>query len=1404
MAKLKPDYINWVLNLNAKQVHTEIAALEKEERDLRQQQKSLQAGMIELDKQGKRNSKEYKNLAQHLSQVNKSLDENRKKTQLCVGQLDKSQMSANQLAKRMRELKRELMNTSSAANPEKYKRLSQELEQTEKAFRKSLEGVKTWKEKIKSVIPIVEIFRGGLYTIGQNLLSTFTDAFRNAGSIIADFEAANSRLAAILGTTKDAIADMTEQAKELGASTSYTASEVTQLQIELAKLGFAREEIKAATPEILDFAKAVDTDLGSAAALTGAALRIFGLEAEETGRVVSTMAIGTTSSALSFEYLNSALATVGPVASSFGFTIEETIALLGQLANSGFDASSAATATRNMMLNMADSSGKLAKALGKPVTDLDSLIEGLQKLNSEGVNLVEMLELTDKRSVAAFNTFLQGADKLGALRDSVTDCHDKFKGMAQEMGNNVRGSMATLQSAIEGLILKFYESRGVMKWLIDALATFVQWIGNIIQKGGAYIAVISAAALAYKLLTAEKLKTIAATVKATAAEVAHKIALMASTTHCSRLTAALKVLWGTMLRHPLAMALVAITAVTAAIVALKGSTDAQTEAQRKMNDAFADTQAEINSEKKHIDELFNKLKKAKEGTDEYKAAKDAILSQYGQYLSGLSAEVQSLKDVKGAYDAVTTAAVKAAKARGMQKATAQANEDFSELFSEGYKNLREILSKSGNYNDAYTSALMKSVSDQISKNGKVDKFLREKLYKVSKVKNGTYNAETGAISYTAGYGNPTDFLNIETSIRKMEHATSVLNESYKLAEEMFGELDAYDTPTPDGNSTTTPTGNRYADPKKTGSTGHKSKPSPTKQAMDRLRAEHDERMALIEQQGREQQQLETDIEASRALENERYAKARLEALKTLAEKTADTDADESNKIKEQQAKANLDLLDAQQQYQNAALQQVKDYRDQQTAIEDAYYQEQKDSMERAVASREVTQQQADTYMLAVEREHAMRMLQINNEYRDNLHNVNIHSDQQRIQEQNAANEAIREAQMQHLRAVALIAQKVRETANAEPIGINGIRAQYEEQRRQVEASYDAVIQLARQEGFDVTALEEQKNQQLLQLDYDYRQKQWDLQQQIGTTWQQQYDNELAHYQNLLDRKMISEREFERKKQQLQIANAKKYFDYYAGLSSSMVQAIQQAEIDTVEAKYDALIRLAENNGEDTAALEEEKENKKLDIQKKYADVNFAIKCSQIIADTAVAIMKAYADLGPIAGSVAAALLGVTGAAQLLQAKAERDKVKNLQPKGASSASAQTAERIVGQLPGYSTGGYTGDGGRYEVAGVVHRGEYVVPKPIMRLPQVAGAVGMIETLRRRHIPSVAVSQQQAAFADGGYTGDATSSISDIRQAAHEIRQAADSIRVIRAHVVYQDIERARDTLNDARAPFTRSH
>lgn len=305
--------------------------------------------------------------------------------------------------------------------------------------------------------------------------------FKSGVNSIIDFEAANSKLAAILGTTSKKIKELTADAQRLGATTKYTASEATNLQIELAKLGFTRKEILQSTEGILKFAQATGAELSEAASLAGAALRMFNADTKETERYVSAMAIATTKSALSFSYLATALPIVGPVAKAFNFSIEDTLALLGKLADAGFDASSAATATRNILLNLADSSGKLAKALGAPVKTLPDLVSGLKKLKDENVDLATTLELTDKRSVSQFNTFLRAADSLLPLREQITDVTGELKDMADEMGNNVQGAIAGLSSAWEALALSFSNSKGWMKEVIDWLASRVREIADSIK-----------------------------------------------------------------------------------------------------------------------------------------------------------------------------------------------------------------------------------------------------------------------------------------------------------------------------------------------------------------------------------------------------------------------------------------------------------------------------------------------------------------------------------------------------------------------------------------------------------------------------------------------------------------------------------------------------------------------------------------------------------------------------------------------------------------------------------------------------------------------------------------------------------------------------------------------------------
>ena len=78
--------------------------------------------------------------------------------------------------------------------------------------------------------------------------------------------------------------------------------------------------------------------------------------------------------------------------------------------------------------------------------------------------------------------------------------------------------------------------------------------------------------------------------------------------------------------------------------------------------------------------------------------------------------------------------------------------------------------------------------------------------------------------------------------------------------------------------------------------------------------------------------------------------------------------------------------------------------------------------------------------------------------------------------------------------------------------------------------------------------------------------------------------------------------------------------------SGAVSALQEAELANIDAKYDAEIQRAGDNSEEVARLEKEKENKKLAVQKKYANVQFAIKVSEIIANTAVGIMQAFAQI----------------------------------------------------------------------------------------------------------------------------------------------------------------------------------
>ena len=252
---------------------------------------------------------------------------------------------------------------------------------------------------------------------------------------------------------------------------------------------------------------------------------------------------------------------------------------------------------------------------------------------------------------------------------------------------------------------------------------------------------------------------------------------------------------------------------------------------------------------------------------------------------------------------------------------------------------------------------------------------------------------------------------------------------------------------------------------------------------------------------------------------------------------------------------------------------------------------------------------------------------------------------------------------------------------------------------------------------------------------------------------------------------------------LKIAKAKEAFDYYSNLTSGAMQALMQAEEANVDAKYDAEIEAAKNAGKDTTELEKKKANEKLKIQKKYADVNFAIQASQIIASTAAAIAKTFSELGFPAGIPAAVLMSVTGTAQLAAALAERNKVKKMTMQGASSSTSSGARVATGLEAGGSIDiEREQDGKRFHAAyepnrrgfvdkptvivgegGYGHSKEWVASNAAVENPTVAPFIDIIDraqragTIRTLDMNKFLVQQAQGR-ASGGYV---TPTVNDVR-------------------------------------------
>lgn len=1462
MAKLNNDKIAVELDLKAQKAQEEIHRLAKATKELRDQNSQHRKEISRLAATEGDYSAEIKRLNELIRSNKRDIEANNRAMEKARKEIDISRMSAADLGKELKRLKGELNKTSKTLYPERYRELENEIRRVEKAHAEATRSTRGFLASLLSLDKIATSIKGFFMGLGMVIMTQVIGAFKQLTNIIQDFERANSKLASVLGTTIDGVSRLTDQAKYLGRTTTATASEVTGLQTELAKLGFTQDVIEKLTPSVLKFAKAVDTDLSSAAAFAGAAMRMFNKDADQAEAVMASFAVATTKSALDFHKLEASLSTVGPVANAFGFSLEETTALLGQLSNAGFDASSAATATRNILLNLADANGDLAKALGGPVTNLDELVNGLNKLNAEGVDLAKALELTDKRSVAAFSTFLNGSDSILALRDSITDCTGDFQQMAATMADNAAGSFAGFQSAVEGLILKFFDFREALKTLYEWGTAVVNWLGTFIDAltpvGTAFgfvvkavgglisvlgsaigwftnlftqtklgIAVINALVAAFVVYKLSVIATSAAVKRFITDIVAKKVAMISEISVTKLATAATHAFNTALKSNPIGLVLAGIALLVTGIMSFidaskKATTETSylTEATNKYREAVTKANAQAQMERDRLMELrrvamdeleskehrikaINELNRIIPGykaqldseTGAYrenkKALDDYILSlekklrieaAKGQYQELLKADADAQQEAYGKWkqQRMRLAILQAGKAKRDQYLM-RANDPYGILRSENAEMLKLQQELSGSFTDWY--------KQQRTEQTRALEEFQEYLHEISLTFDDLADPEPEV--------DPFKPLNdsAKEAVTRIKEINAELKRLRKIDPESDEELDRIQKRIKLLQEEKKELLGKNKIKREPGTYGADSLDEVTNPISDA----HQRRLLEINKQNLTQS--EQTIAKSRELI--RYGRELSAALETLREKTDSTHTKTLDAINAAQTQIEQQTAAAQKEIDKAIIKQNDEYYKNRLTAVKRFYSEQEFIIKESQAKGEISQEAASLYSLNLQRQsHADQLAEMQRYYDELEDDYSMDAETwQRTREQLEAK--MREMNSNLLTDTGKLVEQIRQLST-DTTSAEGIKNAFDLQRQGIEQTYAAAVKVVGEGTEQAVALETEKQRRIAALNYQYQEQMWQLQELVGLSWADEYERELAQLENYHRQGLISTKDYEKKKLQLGVTNAKKYFDYYANLSGSMFSAIQDAEIAQSDAKYDVLIQQAKNNGEDTAALEEEKENKKLEIQKKYADVDFAIKISTIIGNTAVAIMQAFAQLGPIGGAIAAAMLTATGVAQVVSAKAERDKIKNMQPSNTAGSSGTVAapakaERV---LSGYSDGGYTGDGDRYEVAGVVHRGEYVVPKPIMDNPRVVDAVGTIEAIRRNKIlGSGMAAAPSAGYADGGYTVPAPSlSMEEFTKAVQEFRAAT---KAIRAYIVYKDIEDAKETMDRARAPFTRN-
>lgn len=460
----------------------------------------------------------------------------------------------------------------------------------------------------------------------------------------------------------------------------------------------------------------------------------------------------------------------------FGIAVEKVMPILRQIG----DISMGNTERFNSLVLAFSQASANGKLMGQDL--LQMINAGFNPLNQISKDTGKSIaELRDEMSKGA----ISAADMEKAFAAATSE-GGQFYGMLEKQSQGINGSLSNLEGAWSSMLNEIGQES--QETIVDAIHTVTglvenyKEVGRVITELVATYGVYKAAVMT--LSVAENLRY-----QATLAHMAGLTKMQAVMTVLKAKTEALNI---AMAKNPYMLAALAVASLSYGIYKLcTYQTDAE-KAQRKLNETTKQYNKELDAEQVQIDDLFARLEAAKEGTNEYEKTKQTIINQYGKYLDGLNSEIQSLKDVEGAYRAVTDAAREAAKARALERARSEAGETYAGKTSDAKEDLLKALEKkfgrqTGKDGKLLSKTYYWQILETLNGETEIDKDLLKQFDETHFVP-GDPMTGIGAMTYTTN--------EITEALDKMRKARKIYDDTVEEAQMLFG-----DAPKPETNNT---------------------------------------------------------------------------------------------------------------------------------------------------------------------------------------------------------------------------------------------------------------------------------------------------------------------------------------------------------------------------------------------------------------------------------------------------------------------------------------------------------------------------------------------------------------------------------------------------------------------------